>query len=133
MTMGFHEIEVEEAPVGKIVTLTIKEKLRKKDYEEFVPQLERQMQAGTKIRLMVELHDFQGWTMGAFWEDTKFAARHFSDIERLAVVGEARWEKGLSTFIKPFTAADVKYFDMHDIDQARRWVREGSSAGSGNE
>jgi hypothetical protein len=58
------------------------------------------------------------------WEDAKFAARHFNDIERLAIVGEARWEHGLATFIKPFTMAAVKYFDMQDADQARRWIRE---------
>ncbi len=124
MTMGFHEIQVEETPVGKIVTLTIKEKLRKKDYEEFVPQLESLMQDGSKIRLMVELDDFQGWTMGALWEDTKFATRHFNDIERLAVVGEARWEKGVTLFLKPFTKAQVRYFDIDNIGQARRWISE---------
>ena len=118
MTMGFHEIQVEETPVGKIVTLTIKEKLRKKDYEEFVPQLEQLMQSGDKIRLVVELHNFQGWTMGALWEDTKFAARHFSDIERLAVVGDARWEKGVTLFLKPFTKAQVRYFGSDNIGQA---------------
>jgi hypothetical protein len=31
MTLGFHEILLEDAPVGKIVTLKFKEKLRKKE------------------------------------------------------------------------------------------------------
>jgi hypothetical protein len=72
----------------------------------------------------VELHDFQGWTAGALWEDTKFAARHFNDIERLAVVGDSRWEKGVTIFIKPFTGAEVKYFDLGSIDKARQWIRD---------
>lgn len=82
------------------------------------------MKGEAKIRLLVELHDFEGWTAGAMWEDTKFAARHFNDIERLAIMGEARWERGLATFIKPFTMAAVKYSDMQDADQARQWIRE---------
>ena len=122
--MGFDEIRLEESPVGKIVTLRFREQLRKTDYEEFVPKLEGLMEDGSKIRLLVELQDFEGWTAGALWEDTKFAAKHFNDIERLAVVGDSRWEKGITVFIKPFTGARVRYFDVGELQQARSWVRE---------
>jgi hypothetical protein len=124
MTLGFDEIRVEKSARGDIVTLIIKGKLEKEDYELFVPQLEGFMKGGARIRLMVELRDFKGWTAGALWEDTKFAARHFSDIERLAVVGDAGWEKGMTAFIKPFTAADVKYFDRGEADRAQAWIRQ---------
>lgn len=124
MTMGFDEIQLETSPGGNIVILTFKGKLEKEDYEMFVPQLEGLMQGDAKIRLLVELRDFKGWTAGALWEDTKFAARHYSDIERLAVVGDAQWEKGMTAFIKPFTAADVKYFDRQDANSAYEWIRQ---------
>jgi len=124
MPIGFDEIQLEKLPVGNIVTLKFKGKVSKADYDEFVPQIEFLMESDAKLRLLIELHDFEGWTAGAMWEDTKFAARHFNDIERLAVVGEARWERGMVTFIKPFTMAAAKYFDMQDADQAHRWIRE---------
>ena len=124
MTLGFDEIQVEKSAVGDLVTLIIKGKLEKEDYELFVPQLEGFMKGGNKIRLVVELRDFTGWTAGALWEDTKFAARHYGDIERLAVVGDAGWEKGMTAFIKPFTAADVRYFDRREADRARAWIRK---------
>jgi hypothetical protein len=124
MPIGFDEIQVDPTPVGTIVTLKFREKLDKADYETFVPMIESQMQNGSPIRLLTELHDFEGWTAGALWEDTKFAAKHFNDIERLAVVGESRWQKGVTVFVKPFTSADVRYFDMQEIDRARQWVRE---------
>jgi len=124
MTMGFNEIRLEEEPVGKIVTLTFIGKLEKEDYELFVPQLEGVMQTGVKIRLLVELRDFHGWTAGAAWEEGKFALKHFNDIERLAIVGEDKWEKGLAEFAKPFTHARVRYFDTNEMDEARRWVRK---------
>ena len=124
MPIGFDEIQVDPTPVGTIVTLKFREKLDKQDYETFVPMIESQMKNGSPIRLLTELHDFKGWTVGALWEDTKFAAKHFNSIERLAVVGESRWQKGVTVFVKPFTAADVRYFDMKEIDTARKWVRE---------
>ena len=124
MPIGFDEIQVDPTPVGTIVTLKFREKLDKEDYETFVPMIESQMKNGAPIRLLAELHDFEGWTAGALWEDTKFAAKHFNDIERVAVVGEARWQKGITVFGKPFTSADVRYFDMQEIDRAREWIRE---------
>jgi hypothetical protein len=124
MPIGFDEIQLEKLPVGNIVTLKFNGKVSKADYEEFVPQIEFLMEGDVKLRLLIELHNFEGWTAGAMWEDAKFAARHFNDIERIAVVGEARWERGMVAFIKPFTMAAVKYFDMQDADQARRWIRE---------
>ena len=123
MTLGFDEIQLEKSPVGNIVTLTFKRKVDKEDYYRFVPQLEGLMEGDAKIRLVVQLQDFKGWTAGALWEDTKFAARHFNDIERLAIVGDAQWEKSMAAFIKPFTTAKVRYFDMQQADQAREWVR----------
>ncbi|MFO7714451.1 STAS/SEC14 domain-containing protein [Desulfosarcina sp.] len=124
MPIGFDEIQVDPTPVGTIVTLKFREKLTKSDYETFVPMIESQMQNGSPIRVLAELHDFEGWTAGALWEETKFAAKHFNDIKRLAVVGESRWRKGVAVFVKPFTSADVRYFDIQEIDKARHWVRE---------
>ncbi|MCF8068395.1 MAG: STAS/SEC14 domain-containing protein [Desulfobacterales bacterium] len=124
MPIGFDEIQVDTTAVGTVITLKFREKLDKTDYETFVPMIQNQIRKGSSIRLLAELHDFKGWTAGALWEDTKFAAKHFKDIERLAVAGEARWQKGVTIFVKPFTAADVRYFDIQEIDKARKWVRE---------
>ncbi len=124
MPIGFDEIQVEQTAVGTIVVLKIKEKLDKKDYDLFVPMVERQIASAAPVRLLIELHDFKGWTAGALWEDTKFAARHFSDIDRLAVVGDARWQQGVAVFFKPFTRAQVRYFDMQASEAARQWIHE---------
>jgi len=78
-----------------------------------------------KIRLVFEMVDFHGWHAGAFWEDMKFDLRHFADIERLALVGETRWQKAMGIFCKPFTKAEIKYFDLNDIDEAYAWIRAG--------
>ena len=123
MTTGFNEIELEENDV-RIVILTFTGKVDKADYELFVPQLEGLLKEEKPVRILVELRNFQGWTMGALWEDTKFGAKHFNDIDRLAVAGDRRWEKGLTAFIKPFTTADVRYFDITETEAAKAWLRE---------
>mgnify|MGYP001181995596 CR=1 FL=1 len=123
MSLGFSEIDLEEN-AHTVVSLTFTGKVDKEDYELFVPQLEGLINEGKSVRIMVELRDFQGWTMGALWEDPKFGTKHFNDIDRLAIVGDKRWEKGLAAFAKPFTTAEVRYFDLMEKDQARKWLEE---------
>ena len=93
------------------------------DYDYFVPELERLMQCHGKIRMLVKLIDFHGWTAGALWVDTKFSIKHFNDLEKLAIVGENKWEKGMAIFCKPFTTATVKYFDIHQLKEAEEWLK----------
>ena len=109
---------------NNIVELKVSGKLTAEDYAVITPEVEQRMEKYDKIRLCIELHDFHGWTAGAMWEDLKFDFRHFNDIERIAVVGEDRWEKGMTMFFKPFTAATVRYFDNHRLEEAQNWIRE---------
>ncbi|HTR35771.1 MAG TPA: STAS/SEC14 domain-containing protein [Bryobacteraceae bacterium] len=115
-------IEMKETHGGKVLELQLTGKLAREDYEKFVPEVERLVERHGKIRMLVEMHDFHGWSAGAMWEDTKFAVQYFSDIERLAVVGETKWQEGLSLFAKPFTAAEVRYFDRVRLNEARDWL-----------
>ena len=48
--------------------------------------------------------------------------KHFADIERLAVVGDKRWEHDMMTFYKPFTKATIRYFDQANAAEARKWL-----------
>ena len=105
------KVELKELENGKILEVHLSGKLVKEDYETFVPVVERLVKQHGKIRMLVVMHDFHGWTTGALWADIKFDAKHFSDIERLAIVGETNWEKGMAAFCKPFTTAKVRYFD----------------------
>ena len=70
-------------------------KLSKEDYTAFMPAVERLVSQHGRIRILLQMHDFHGWTAGALWADTKFAAHHFRDIERLAMVGETKWQHGI--------------------------------------
>ena len=109
---------------GKIVTIQATGKLTKQDYEQFVPQVEQSIKTFGKIRMVFTMKDFHGWEAAALWQDLKFDIKHFRHIERLAMVGEKRWEKGMSVFCKPFTSAKIRYFDTADSDEACAWIRE---------
>jgi hypothetical protein len=117
-------INLTEENGGKMLTVHVSGKLVKADYERFVPEFERLVRQHGKLRVLFDMTGFHGWTAGALWADTKFAVHHFSDIERLAVVGEKKWQEGMATFCKPFTKATIRYFDHADAAEALKWLAE---------
>ncbi len=125
-------VELHEDAGGKIVAIKLTGKLTKEDYEHVTPAVERLIKQHGKVRMLVQLHDFHGWTAGALWEDIKFDLKHFQDIERLALVGETAWERGMATFCKPFTTATVRYFDHTKAEQAEAWIHADLPATQGS-
>jgi hypothetical protein len=118
-------IELHQEVDGKILKVRASGKLAKEDYGRFMPEFEKQIQQHGKIRLLFQMDDFHGWNATALWEDIKLDFKHFSDIERIAMVGDKAWQEGMSFFCKPFTTAEIRYFGHHEIDRAREWVSEG--------
>ncbi|HVT30845.1 MAG TPA: STAS/SEC14 domain-containing protein [Lacipirellulaceae bacterium] len=125
-------VEIHEAANDSYVEVSLSGKLTKDDYEHFVPVVEAAIEKHGKIRLVVALRDFHGWTAGALWEDMKFDWKHFSDIDRLALVGDKKWEAGMAVFCRPFTRAKIRYFDLADIADARQWMTTDSSSSVGS-
>ena len=117
-------IQLNEENGGKLLVVHVSGKLEKADYEHFVPEFERLVHQHGKLRVLFDMTYFHGWDAGALWEDIKFDIKHFADIERLAMVGEEKWEQGMVIFCKPFTSATIRYFHHSDIAEARTWLSE---------
>jgi len=115
-------VDVREADDGEVVEVTVTGKLSRDDYDTFVPFLETRMQE-KKVKILFSMKDFTGWDAGALWEDIKFDIKHFGDIDRLAMVGDKKWEEGMAWFCKPFTTAKVAYYDQSQIETAQAWLR----------
>lgn len=125
MTIAAHKVGVKELAQGRIIEVGISGKLTRSDYDEFVPKIDEAVERYGQIRLLLDFVGFEGLTMGALFEDTRFAFLHYNAIFRLAVVGDKRWEQVMTTLCKPFTNADVVYYDVSEIELARAWLREG--------
>ncbi|MFG0265041.1 MAG: STAS/SEC14 domain-containing protein [Rhodopirellula sp. JB055] len=117
-------VQLSEVAQGKYLEVHVSGKLDRETYQRLVPLAEEQIAENGKIRVLFAMHDFHGWDAGALWEDIKFDAKHFSDFERIAIVGERKWERGMAVFCKPFTTASVRYYNDSDIDEAREWLME---------
>ena len=99
-------------------------KLHDADYKKFVPLVDAELAKEGKVNVLAQFHDFHGWDLHALWDDVKFATTHCTTIERIALVGEKKWEEWMAKVCKPFTMAKVRYFDASEIDAAQAWLAE---------
>jgi hypothetical protein len=115
-------LTLEETVGSNVLEVHASGKLVKQDYLILGPEAERLIHEFGKIRVLFNMDEFHGWKTSAVWEDLKFSAKHFTDIERIAMVGEKKWQKAMSDFCKPFTAAKIQYFEHSELDEARAWL-----------
>lgn len=121
-------IQTEFLQDGRVIVIRASGALSVADYAEFAPQIEDSVQEYGKIRIVFVMTDFHGWELSAVWEDIKFDAKHYRNIERLALVGDRAWERGMAAFCLPFTTADIRYFDIADEADAATWAQEANVA-----
>ena len=73
--------------------------------------------------LLTAMRDFHGWDARARRGRTsKWDVKHFNDIERVAMVGDKKWQEWTAAFGKPFQTAKVRYFDHEKLDEGRTWA-----------
>src|SRR5579872_5530093 len=112
-------IDIASQSDGKVLIVHLSGTLHKQDYTAFTPVVEDAIRRNGKVRMLVEMKDFHGWSVSALWEDIKFDVKHFLHFQRLAMVGDKAWEKGMAVFCKPFTSAEIRYFPFEREVEAR--------------
>jgi hypothetical protein len=117
-------IEVLPSRSDHVLAFRLSGKLHDEDYKTFVPKVDAAIASEGKARVLAEFHDFHGWDAKALWDDIKFSTTHCTKIERIALVGEKKWEAWMAKVCKPFTMAKIKYFNAGDVDAAWTWVSE---------
>ena len=120
-------LHIRENTGGSILELEASGKLAASDFQSLESTFQRLVKQYGKIRVLFIMRDFHGWEPVAFWDEVKFDLKHFGDIERLAMIGDKQWEKFLGVFGRPFTAAEIRYFDKSALPDAHAWIERNSN------
>src|SRR2546421_4818176 len=117
---------IEQLPASSenVLGFKMSGKLHDEDYKTFVPVIDAAVAKEGKVRLLAQFEDFHGWDLHALWDDVKFATTHCTKIERIALVGDRKWEQWMAKVCKPFTLAKLEYFDATDLAAARAWLEQ---------
>lgn len=114
--------DILEKTSKKVLATKISGKLDHQDYNQIFPLVEDTVRKYGKVCLYVELENFEGWDNAqAVWDELK-TFKYINDLEKVAVVGDKKWEEyatKASSFVLP---AKIKYFLPEQKEEAKNWV-----------
>jgi hypothetical protein len=124
--------QMPDMPVGTVGFEAIG-KVEDDDFERTVdPVLRGEIAAGHKIRLLYllgpEMREYEGDTLAA---EMKFAARHPSSYERVAVVSDEDWLRPALRVLSVLVPGQLRAFPVAQLAAAREWLATADGAGAG--
>ncbi len=118
-------IEIMPETEGNVLVVKAKGKLTAKDYEEtFIPKINQMIEVYRKVRVVVLLaENFDGWEIGAAWDDAVFGIQHRHDFDKMAVVGGPKWVQWATKISFNFMDGQVEIYDIPDFENAVAWAK----------
>ncbi len=117
-------IELKEEHDGKVLTIHASDQLTFELFDHFLPEAQRLIQRFGNISVLFDMRSIHVREINTLWEDIKYGMIHFRGFERLAIIGDKQREGFLSMFCRPFTTAEIQFFDQNDAGAARKWIDE---------
>lgn len=102
--------------------MVAKGKLNDEDYDRMISSLKEMMEKHVKVDWYFRMKDFEGWSTHAFWRDISFTLSNRFQFNKVAIVGENKWQEAMVEVMELFSAVRISYFDEEEADSARRWV-----------
>jgi hypothetical protein len=115
----------QKAARGNIFWFRLSGKLTEEDYtNNLIPELERALEKYEKIRLLVQVEYFGGWTEESVREELK-GWPQFSKVERIAIVADDSWDEWMTWMVKItgfITGQSFRFFKAGRIEEAWDWL-----------
>ena len=83
----------------------------KADYQTLVPAVQAAIDKNGNIDLLLDLTQFKWEKVDAWKSDIDFGQTYKNKIDKMALVGDAKWERYLTKLAQPFYAQQTKYFE----------------------
>lgn len=111
---------------GDIIVLQANGTLTASDYTEtFLPLFEHVKNTHPEVRLLITFApDFEGFEVGALWEDMRFGVQHASDFHRVAIVGDEKWLEWMTKVSNLITQGEMRHYRMTQLLEALRWIND---------
>jgi len=117
-------VEMMNESSGNVVGFKAAGVIEPADYEYLVPKFEELIRQHGSMRVLMDMHEFKSEAPAAWWADIKFGHEFHNKIEKIAIVGDKRWEKWMTAFCAPFYTREAKYFRTDEMATAWSWLRE---------
>jgi hypothetical protein len=115
--------EIVEKEEG-IITIKISGVLKRAELARMERVAIEAMGPARKIKFLILTESFQGWDNKSNWEDVSFQSEYDEQIEKIAIVGEKRWQDLAEAFVgKGLRSMEIRYFTPSETAMARIWIK----------
>ncbi len=94
------------------------------EMRQFLQDLDGLIRENGRIALLLELRELTHVDPDALMEDARFGLDHPQGFARIAIVGEAAWQRWLSLLLAPFVSAPMRYFPQDALQDAWDWLEQ---------
>ncbi|HMJ64243.1 MAG TPA: STAS/SEC14 domain-containing protein [Candidatus Binatia bacterium] len=106
-----------------ILTIKFTGKLTQPELAAVQKSADEFVQQHGKVRFLAVAENFQGWEKGGDWGDLSLQAEVDPHIEKMAIVGEKKWEELALVFTaQGFRGFPIEYFQPAELKEARAWL-----------
>jgi len=97
-------------------------KLTHEDYAIFVPMIDKALKEvkDLEVDLLVDMREFRGWELLAGWDDFKFGLKHRNAFDKMAIVGNKKWEEISTAMMNHLMKGKSKFFQ--ERGKALTWL-----------
>ncbi len=114
------EFELEN---NHVIIFHVSGTLKKAEFDDAQHQCEEIINKTGHVKFLILTENFEGWERSEGWGDWSFAERNDSFIDKIAVVGDAKWRDSIFAFTgKGFRPVAIEYFDAGQEATARQWL-----------
>lgn len=87
-------------------------KLKHEDYQLFVPMIDKALKnaKGLEVDMLVDMRGFKGWEFLAAWDDFKFGVKHRNAFDKVAIIGNKKWEDASVGMMSHLMKGKIKFF-----------------------
>jgi hypothetical protein len=113
-------IEAMDRSTDTTLGFTLTGDVTKADYEELVPKVATAVDANGSVSLLLDLTGFRWEKLSAWGSDLGFGKDYHDKIDKMAIVGDKKWEHLLAKLAHPFYAKHAEFFET--TDAAWTWL-----------
>ncbi|MGO2074822.1 STAS/SEC14 domain-containing protein [Pseudoalteromonas sp. AOP31-A2-14] len=104
------------------LTLKVVGKLTHADYLQLAPMIDGALNSAPDaiMNIFVDASELQGFQAQAAWDDLKLSLKHNNNFSKIALLGNAKWQKIAAKVGNWFTTGELKYFEDRQV--ALEWL-----------
>lgn len=113
-----------ETEQDNLLHVVVSGKVTTEEIDEIADAANELFHENDKINAIVELQEFKGYTLAAFFEDFQVGISTMNCYNKIAVVGDNKIEEFVINLTQPFISYEIRYFNHKDRDKAIDWVED---------